>query len=322
MSQAKVYLLWTAVILLGCRGAVAQTALDRLETLLRSGVSAAEPSYLGASADDRGEQGAGVRLIDIKTGSPAERSGLVKNDLITAVAGVRVRSLDDFAAQLAKAPPDTKVRFDVVRGTDKRAFDVTLGGQAPVRPAAGLPAQARPAPLGIRVVTVDEEARVSHGLKAAQGALVTSVADGSTAQRAGLPLDAVIVAVDQKRIDTADDAVRALSQARVGQTLKMSFYYRGDLIERPVTIESATTVAASPPAAPVRKPASSTVASTPANGQTPKPFSAGPVGDERSARADEMERRLTELEQRLDALEASLRKLYKDAGVKLESDPE
>jgi S1-C subfamily serine protease len=67
----------------------------------------------------------GLLIREISEGSPAERAGLARGDLIVAVAGQPVRTADDLFDALATAGGG--VELTVVRGTDERTVQVTFG---------------------------------------------------------------------------------------------------------------------------------------------------------------------------------------------------
>jgi hypothetical protein len=106
-----------------------------------------EPGYLGVLADDQKDRGRGVRLTEIYRGSPAEKGGLRQEDLVTAVAGVRVRQMTDMADILSTFGPGQSIEFDVLREGKQQKVQVVLGP----RPAAerlASPAEAVPLPPG------------------------------------------------------------------------------------------------------------------------------------------------------------------------------
>ena len=105
-------------------------------------------AYLGIRADDQKDRGRGVRVLDVNRGSPADKAGLRRQDLITAVAGVRVRQMTDMADILDTFVPGQGVDFDLLRegGSERAAGDIgrTSGrGRAAVGPARGHSAAAR-----------------------------------------------------------------------------------------------------------------------------------------------------------------------------------
>jgi S1-C subfamily serine protease len=142
--------------------ALAQPALDRLEEMIQSqeveapgeqgqprpsdgapapGAAAPserevqEPGYLGVKVDDQDDRGQGVLIMEVFPDSPAQRSGLQSEDVITAVGGRQVRTMDDMAAILARIPPGRKVALEILRGQARRQFDVTLERYPPPDPA-------------------------------------------------------------------------------------------------------------------------------------------------------------------------------------------
>jgi hypothetical protein len=63
------------------------------------------------------------------------------------------------------------------------------------------------------------------------GAMITAIVQGSPADRAGLPLGAVIVALDGRRIDSPADLVAAIRVAPTDRPVEFS-YYEGDRLFR------------------------------------------------------------------------------------------
>jgi hypothetical protein len=95
----------------------------------------AEPGYLGLVADDQKDRGRGVRVIEVYGGSPAEKAGIRRQDLITSLAGVRVRQMTDLSDVLETLAAGQGVDFEVLREEKPQKVRVTLGQ----RPAAERP---------------------------------------------------------------------------------------------------------------------------------------------------------------------------------------
>ena len=91
----------------------------------------AEPGYLGVVADDRQERGAGVRIVELATGGPAEQAGLKADDLITRINGTLIHDQNDMGPVLEKLPPGARVKFTVDRGGQQQTVNVTLGQRPP-----------------------------------------------------------------------------------------------------------------------------------------------------------------------------------------------
>ncbi len=238
------------------------------------------PGYLGLTADETAGQ-QGVVVLATKAASPAEAAGLKKDDLITAINGKAVKDLNDFQTLLDLVAAGQRAQFTVNRGREALTLNATLvarqtppvnrfgaedpgpppGGADPFPPApAPTPRAATPevdnsrASLGVSVVPLTEQARAAYGVTATRGALIAAVRAGGPAERAGIPVGGVIVAIDGQRINAADEVVEVVAAARPGQEVELS-YYRGATLTRktvrlaPAALDARGTPAATGPAA-------------------------------------------------------------------------
>jgi S1-C subfamily serine protease len=72
--------------------------------------------WLGVSST---EQGGRVQVVRVNKGSPAEASGLKPGDVVLAVEGSRVASLEEFYKKLWELPAaDAEVKLTVLQGAD------------------------------------------------------------------------------------------------------------------------------------------------------------------------------------------------------------
>jgi PDZ domain-containing protein len=137
--------------------------------------------------------------------------------------------------------------------------------EAPAEPAFAAPADALPTPapaisggasLGITVVALTEDLRAAYGLTVRRGALITGLRPGSPAERAGLPIGGAVVAIDGRRIDSADDLVASVRAARPGQEVELTYYEGERLGRKTVRLAAAgpaTAVLQPPPPPPARE---------------------------------------------------------------------
>jgi len=94
--------------------------------------------------------------------------------------------------------------------------------------------------LGVVLYTVDQYAVFRYGLAVDKGTLITELAPGSPADKAGLEVEDVIVSFDGKEITTAQELIQAIHSCQIGQEVEIT-YWRGEtknttytiLIERP-----------------------------------------------------------------------------------------
>ena len=94
--------------------------------------------------------------------------------------------------------------------------------------------------LGVVLYTVDQYAVFRYGLAVDKGTLITELAPGSPADKAGLEVGDVIVSFEGKEITTAQELIQAIHSCQIGQEVEIT-YWRGEtknttytiLIERP-----------------------------------------------------------------------------------------
>jgi predicted metalloprotease with PDZ domain len=128
-----------------------QSPLDRLENQIRSragqesqptppppGIASNPPTandeapgYLGLVADDKQDRGRGVRVLNVVPNGPADKAGIKKQDLITAVSGMRTRQLSEFSDLMSVYAAGESVEFEIVRDNKPLQLIVMLE----VRPA-------------------------------------------------------------------------------------------------------------------------------------------------------------------------------------------
>ena len=100
-----------------------------------------EPGYLGVVADDQNDRGRGVRILAVHPASPGEKAGLRRQDLVTAMAGIRVRQMSDMSDILETFGAGQVLDFDILRDGKSQKVRVTLGPQLEPPKAAGPPAE-------------------------------------------------------------------------------------------------------------------------------------------------------------------------------------
>lgn len=303
------------------RSALAQPALERLERQVR-GQNArkaekdkpGKPSdddrigYLGIVADDRDVSGLGVRIVEVAASGPADKAGLKLGDLVTKIGDRLVRDLDDFAAALHNMPVGRKLRFTVERDFEPRRIEVTLGKRPPeekrLAPEFGrigdptAPAPPRMSLLGVRVEDVDAQVQADAGLPDARGAVVTHVTEGSPADLAKVPLQAVIVAINGKEVDSPADLKRLIAAAGPGKQIRLDYYHRGKLVERTLQLAEVLEPEGGVAPAAANEPV---VDSQEAREEPPEPLT-----DQQ--RIERLEERVRQLEARLEEFERLLSK--------------
>ena len=290
--------------------------LNRVEQLLRRQLDAPttpgapQRGYVGLVADDRQDQGRGVRILSVTPNGPAAAGGLQAGDLIVAVGNQPVRMMDDMARALANQYEGAKLSFAIERRGASEQHEVTLGRRAPARPVEnvppppaiandGAPGSSGPR-LGVRTLKVSEEAREQNHLSDTAGALVIAVSVGSAADRGGIPLGAVITAVDGQKVDSPDTLAAAIRRAGDGE-VELTYFSGGQETKTRAQLSTDTPAGEQPKlelrGRPVAEP----------DELPPPPDPILSELEKHSSLIETLEVRIRELEARLEALEAKLK---------------
>ena len=67
----------------------------------------------------------GVYVEEVLTGTPAQRAGILKGDVVIEFDGERVRSVRAFTRLVSETPPQRRVRAVILRDGLRRALNVT-----------------------------------------------------------------------------------------------------------------------------------------------------------------------------------------------------
>jgi putative serine protease PepD len=101
----------------------------------------AENAYVGVSLDPTVAGGAGIAKSSssgeapIASGSPAAKAGLQAGDIITAVNGQHVTSVNQFVAAIANYAPGDTVTLTINRSGSTKTIKLTLGAQPASAPS-------------------------------------------------------------------------------------------------------------------------------------------------------------------------------------------
>ena len=155
----------------------------------------------------------GALVIAPQDGSPGEKAGIKKGDVVTAVNGEPVKDPKDLARRIAAVHPGTTVDVAIWRNGKSENVKVEIGKlpaeqkQAAAEETAPEPDKAPKeqalADLGVKVQPSDD----------GKGVTVTAVDPDSPADDQGLKAGDKITTVNNQDVKSADDITKALAQA-------------------------------------------------------------------------------------------------------------
>jgi serine protease Do/serine protease DegQ len=176
---------------------------------------------LGLPKDTRG-----VLITDIDAGSPAEKAGLKRTDVILGVDGHTVSSLEDLRLRISQMIPGSTTKIKIVRDGKEKLVDVTLGK---------LTENPNELFAGVNVVPLTNEARRRLGIvdPRISGLVITDIAEESPF-RERLATDVVIIEVNRTAVPDLAAARAALKPP--GENNLLAVYYRGQIRFAVVTV--------------------------------------------------------------------------------------
>lgn len=85
------------------------------------------------------DRGPGVVVYDVQPGSAADRAGIRKGDVITALNGTSINDPNSFRNLIAASPPGSEVTLTIKRGGSEQQVRATLGEFTPAERPRGTP---------------------------------------------------------------------------------------------------------------------------------------------------------------------------------------
>ena len=151
----------------------------------------------------------GALVAQVEPGSPAAIGGLRQGDVVVGVDGKPVNRLRELPRAIAATKPGASATLDILRRG--AAMQVTL--RVGATPQAERAAADEPAGLAFAPLTAELRARLDLPAEA-RGAAIAQVREGSVAQRAGLAPGDLVVEVGGEKVESPEQAARAIAAAR------------------------------------------------------------------------------------------------------------
>ena len=162
----------------------------------------------------------GGLISEVQRGSPADRAGIRRGDVIISVEGEEIADAATLARKLALTEPGVDTKFVVFRDGEEKIFTIKLvehpENEKVKGPADKLKAEEE---LGIKVSEITQQLRSRFKIQASGGVIVVSVASGSLASESGFRAGDVILEVNGDSVDGLGDYQDALEKHGSEKTL-------------------------------------------------------------------------------------------------------
>jgi serine protease Do len=163
----------------------------------------------------------GVLVTEVFPGDPADKAGIMPQDIILSINGQAVGTAREITGMIADIGIDETIKIKVLRNGKARTFKVKIAKREDARIAARKTHKEKQAELGIRVAEVTTETARRFKLKDAKGVIVVGVEPDSKAEEAGVRMHDIIKEINHNSIKTVNDLNKVISEIQKGETVNM-----------------------------------------------------------------------------------------------------
>jgi len=185
--------------------------------------------YLGVNTQDLDpnlatefgvKDGKGVLITGLESGGPAELAGLRRGDVVIAMNGRTVSTVDEFRLNIAQIRPGTEIAVQYLRSGATAEAKVILGQRADEAAATGEFID------GVSVVPVNDQMRREYQLAAETNGLVVTEVNRRSRYATLLPVGTVIEQVNQQPATDLRSARAAIREGRNVLLVSYRGFYR------------------------------------------------------------------------------------------------
>ncbi|MFP5075714.1 Do family serine endopeptidase [Rhizobium sp. YIM 134829] len=182
-------------------------------------------------------EASGALVVEPQPGSPGEKAGIKKGDVVTAVDGEPIKGPRELARKIGAMKPGSTVDVSLWRGGKSISVDLKIG-QLPDDPQQ---ASAEPSEQQGENEPASEKALANLGISVSpaedgQGVTISSVDPDSDASDRGVKEGEKIVSVNNQEVKSADDILRVISAAKKDGRSKALFQIQAENASRFVAL--------------------------------------------------------------------------------------
>jgi serine protease Do len=156
----------------------------------------------------------GALVADVISGSPADKGGIKRDDVIIAYGGKEVKDNHDLPAMVAATPVDGKVTVTVLRDGKEHQLPVKVGKLPSEETKLEKTSKSAKGKWGLQLHDLSPQIEHQFRLQADQGVVVVGVEPGSPAHEAGILLGDVIVEVNRHPVNSVNEVKENINNSK------------------------------------------------------------------------------------------------------------
>jgi serine protease Do len=153
----------------------------------------------------------GALIVEVVQGSPADKAGLQKNDVVTAYQGKKIRNASDLQNQVANTSIGQEVILTVSRNGKSKNFRVKIGN---LQNAVKIMAAAMNKRLGVVVRPVTEKEAQEYGMQEPRGVAIKLLQPDGILGKAGFEVNDIILSIDGQPVSDVQSFVNIVESLK------------------------------------------------------------------------------------------------------------
>ncbi len=159
----------------------------------------------------------GIQITKVVKDSPADKAGLLNDDVILEIAGDKIYTHDQLKKMLSFFEPEQVIKLKIFHEKKTQKVNLTLGEKKSYEPQ-------KKAYLGVYLKDLSEKDYDKLGLKERYGVLIDKVVEDSPVQKAGVQDEDVLTELDRNKVYTSDQISKMLNNLDTGQNVNVRIF--------------------------------------------------------------------------------------------------